>query len=67
MLLMTGDADLYIPPSVLRLQASHLAQAETLVLREAGHALNWEQPEAFNAALLLFLQKQPDAHLASFR
>lgn len=59
-LLMTGDADLWTPPSVLRLQASHLRHAETLVIREAGHAPNWEQPEAFNHALLDFLQRHPD-------
>lgn len=59
-LLMTGDADLWTPPSVLRLQASHLRHAETLVIREAGHAPNWEQPEAFNNALLDFLRRHPD-------
>jgi pimeloyl-ACP methyl ester carboxylesterase len=57
---MTGDADLWTPPSVLRLQASHLRHAETLVIREAGHAPNWEQPEAFNNALLDFLRRHPD-------
>lgn len=56
-LLLTGDADLWTPPSVLRLQASHMRHAETLVIREAGHAPNWEQPEIFNRALLDFLQR----------
>jgi pimeloyl-ACP methyl ester carboxylesterase len=54
-LLMTGDADLWTPPPILRLQASHLKHAEVMVIREAGHAPSWEQPEAFNAALLDFL------------
>ena len=53
-LLMTGDSDLWTPPSILRLQASHLKHAEVRVIREAGHAPSWEQPEAFNAALLDF-------------
>jgi pimeloyl-ACP methyl ester carboxylesterase len=56
-LLMTGDSDLWTPPSILRLQASHLAHAEMQIIREAGHAPSWEQPEAFNAALLDFLKR----------
>jgi pimeloyl-ACP methyl ester carboxylesterase len=56
-LLMTGDADLWTPPSVLRLQASHIAHAEVKVITEAGHAPSWEQPEAFNATLLDFLRR----------
>jgi len=54
-LLMTGDSDLWTPPSILRLQASHMKHAEVKVIAEAGHAPSWEQPEAFNAALLDFL------------
>ncbi len=56
-LLMTGDADLWTPPSVLRLQASHITHAEVKVITEAGHAPSWEQPEAFNATLLDFLRR----------
>ena len=56
-LLMTGDADLWTPPSILRLQASHLKHAEVKVINEAGHAPSWEQPDAFNAALLDFLKR----------
>lgn len=59
-LLMTGDSDLWTPPSILRLQASHVKHAEVEVIREAGHAPNWEQPEAFNAALLDFLGRHAD-------
>ncbi len=56
-LLMTGDSDLWTPPSILRLQASHVKHAEVKVIREAGHAPSWEQPEAFNAALLDFIRR----------
>jgi len=56
-LLMTGDADLWTPPSILRLQASHMPHAEMTIIREAGHAPSWEQPQAFNAALLDFLKR----------
>lgn len=56
-LLMTGDSDLWTPPPILRLQASHMKHAEVKVIREAGHAPNWEQPHAFNDALLDFLRR----------
>jgi len=56
-LLMTGDADLYVPPSILRLQLSHFPGAESVVIAEAGHCANWEQPEAFNKAVLDFIRK----------
>jgi pimeloyl-ACP methyl ester carboxylesterase len=56
-LLIGGDADLYTPPSMLRLQKSHLRNAEMVLIPEAGHAPTWEQPEAFNKALLAFLGK----------
>ena len=58
-LLIGGEADLYTPPSMLRLQASHLKHADVVVISEAAHAPNWEQPEAFNKALLTFLKKHP--------
>ena len=31
-LLMTGDGDLYLPPSLLRMQASHMPQAEVVIM-----------------------------------
>jgi pimeloyl-ACP methyl ester carboxylesterase len=58
-LLLTGDADLYVPPSLLRLQARHMPHAQTHVLAEAGHSPYWEQPAAFNAILLAFLTGLP--------
>ena len=56
-LLMTDDADLYVPPSILRLQLSHFPGAESVVITEAGHCANWEQPEVFNKAVLDFIRK----------
>lgn len=58
-LLMTGDADLFAPPAAQRMVARHLRRAETVVIAEAGHSAHWEQPEAFNAALLDFLKRHP--------
>ena len=54
-LLMTGDGDLYTPPALLRMQSAHIPQAETVVVAEAAHAPNWEQPEFFNRTVLSFI------------
>ena len=56
-LLLTGDADLYLPPSRLREMASHYRHGSAVVIREAGHSAYWEQPEAFNHALLDFFRR----------
>jgi pimeloyl-ACP methyl ester carboxylesterase len=56
-LLLTGDADLYTPPSVLRLFAARFPNCESLVIPECGHSAFWEQPELFNRAVLDFLSK----------
>lgn len=56
-LLMTGDADLFAPPAAQRMVAARLRRAETRVIAEAGHSAYWEQPAAFNAALLDFLKR----------
>jgi len=56
-LLLTGDADLYMPPSVLRLFAGRIRGCESLVVPECGHSAYWEQPEIFNRAVLEFIRK----------
>lgn len=55
LMLMTGESDLYAPPSMIRYAATRLPAAKVAILREAGHAIFWEQPTAFNRALLGFL------------
>jgi pimeloyl-ACP methyl ester carboxylesterase len=57
MLLVTGESDLYVPPSLLRMQASHLPHAEVATIAEAGHSPYWEQPKKFNRILLKFLAR----------
>ena len=57
-LLMTGDSDLYTPPSLLRMQAQHMPHADVHIVREAGHSPYWEQPIVFNQLLLEFLAQQ---------
>lgn len=54
-LLITGDGDLYCPPSVLRLFAARMRGAETLVVPETGHSAYWEQPDIFNRAVVAFV------------
>lgn len=56
-LLITGDADLYTPPAVLDMFAARIPNNEKQVIPGAGHSAYWEQPQAFNAAVLAFLTK----------
>jgi pimeloyl-ACP methyl ester carboxylesterase len=56
-LLLTGDADMFAPPPVLKMFAVHMKHAETIVVPEAGHSTYWEQPEVFNRAVLNFVRK----------
>jgi pimeloyl-ACP methyl ester carboxylesterase len=54
-LLMPGDQDLQAPPWVMRRQLAHIPGAEFIVLPEAAHSINWEQPEAFNRNVIEFI------------
>jgi pimeloyl-ACP methyl ester carboxylesterase len=56
-LLMTGDADLYTPPSVLRMFTARMKHAESAVIPETGHSSYWENPEGFNRTVLAFIGK----------
>lgn len=56
-LLLTGDADLYAPPAILRLFTARMKGAESVIVPEAGHSAYWEQPDAFNRAVLEFIRK----------
>ena len=56
-LLLTGGADMYAPPPLLRLFAARIKGAESVVVPEAGHSSYWEQPEVFNRAVLNFIRK----------
>jgi pimeloyl-ACP methyl ester carboxylesterase len=56
-LLVTGESDLYTPPSLLRMQALHMPHAEVATIPEAGHSPYWEQPVVFNELLLGFLAR----------
>jgi pimeloyl-ACP methyl ester carboxylesterase len=56
-LLITGEADLYSPPALIRMVAAQIPNSEVAIVREAGHSSYWEQPEAFNRAALDFLAR----------
>ena len=54
-LLITGAADMFTPPSVMRMIARHVPNNEGVIVAESGHSPYWEQPEFFNRAVLGFL------------
>jgi pimeloyl-ACP methyl ester carboxylesterase len=56
-LLITGDADLYTPPPVLRMIASRWPRSESVVIPDCGHSAFWEQPDALNRTVLEFIKK----------
>ena len=56
-MLFTGDSDFYMPPSRLRAYSRYWADPEVYLFLDAGHAPQWEQPEAFNKQLVEFLKR----------
>ena len=59
-LMVGGDADLYVPPPRLLALASRFSQCEAHILRECGHAVHWVRPDEFNAVMLEFLARISD-------
>jgi pimeloyl-ACP methyl ester carboxylesterase len=57
-LLLTGDADLYTPPPVLKLFKDRIKNSKSIVIPGCGHSAYWEQPELFNRAVLDFIGKR---------
>jgi pimeloyl-ACP methyl ester carboxylesterase len=56
-LVISGAADLSTPPSIARMIAARIAGSELVVVPESGHSVYWEQPEAFNRAVLNFIAR----------
>jgi pimeloyl-ACP methyl ester carboxylesterase len=56
-LLLTGDADMYAPPPIMRMFAAHVKGAKAVVIPESGHSGYWEQPEFFNRTVLEFIDR----------
>ncbi len=55
LLLMTGAADLYLPPALLRAVAPRIGAAQAVVAADVGHPIFAEAPALFNASVLAFL------------
>ncbi|HLY67372.1 MAG TPA: alpha/beta hydrolase, partial [Chloroflexota bacterium] len=56
-LVLTGDADLYSPPSMMRQLAAAIPGSQHVLLPEAGHAAFWEQPDTWNRLVLDFIRQ----------
>jgi pimeloyl-ACP methyl ester carboxylesterase len=56
-LIIAADADLLAPPALMRIWAAHMKNYEWAVIQDAGHAMAWEQPGAFNDKVLEFLRR----------
>jgi 3-oxoadipate enol-lactonase len=55
-LLIAGEHDRTAPPAVMQRLAERIPGSRFTVLRDAGHIANVEQPQAFDAALISFIQ-----------
>jgi pimeloyl-ACP methyl ester carboxylesterase len=58
-LLISGDADLATPPSIMRMIARHVQNHELVTVAETGHSPYWERPDFFNHAVLEFIGRHP--------
>lgn len=56
-LIVVGDQDAFTPVSDAKYMHERIPQSELVVIEQAGHMPNLEQPEAFNQALRGFLEK----------
>jgi pimeloyl-ACP methyl ester carboxylesterase len=54
-LVVAADADLLAPPGLMRLWVEHVKDHEWAIVLDAGHAIAWEQPDAFNEKVLAFV------------
>jgi pimeloyl-ACP methyl ester carboxylesterase len=57
MLIIAADADLLAPPALMRIWAACVPHHEWAIVQDAGHAVAWERPDDFNAAVLEFLAR----------
>ena len=58
MLVMFGEADLLVPPEMARMYCDHAPACESVVIRDAGHAISSDQPEAYADAIRDFAANQ---------
>lgn len=55
LLLLTGGADIYLPPALLRQVGPRIGAARWTIAPDAGHPVFAEAPAAFNAAAIQFM------------
>ena len=55
---IAGAEDIFTPPRLSEQIAAVIPGARLTILPEVGHGMFWETPEAFDGALLGFLQEQ---------
>lgn len=53
-LFIAGGSDLAAPPTMMRIAAEHVANAEMVISPNTGHSVYWEQPDFFNNAIIEF-------------
>jgi len=58
-LLVWGERDALVPPSLGSLMRAEIADARLLLLPGAGHVAQYDRPQQFNAATLAFLAGRP--------
>jgi pimeloyl-ACP methyl ester carboxylesterase len=54
-LVIVGEDDVLTPPALSKDMAARLPHSTLVVIENAGHLTNLEQPAAFNAAVKAFL------------
>ena len=55
--LLTGGADLYAPPPLLKLFTARIKGSRSAIVPEAGHSSYWEDPALFNRLVLEFIRE----------
>ena len=63
--LIAASDDRHAPPRVMRGMAERMPNAQYVEIEGCGHLMNFEKPEAFNAALIGFLQSMDDTRRSS--
>ena len=56
-LVIAGRHDRKAPPDVMEKMAGRIPGAQFVCLEDCGHLMNFEKPDAFNGALLAFLER----------
>ncbi len=56
-LFIAGGSDLQAPPTMMRIIAQKVANADLVVAPNSGHSVYWELPDFFNNAVLEFMGK----------